>query len=346
MTPVEHLDLATVLNVSRAVSGETDLEKLIATILRLSLEHAGADRGLLILPSGDTYRIKAEAKSHSDGTLVELRQAGVTSADLPESVFHNVLRTSESVLLQEASGTIAFSDDEYMRRHRVRSVVCLPLLKQTQLVGVIYLENRVTSGALTAARMALLELLATEAAISLENERLYRDLREREAKVRRLVDANIIGIFTWHTDGRVFEANEEFLRIIGYSHEDLISGRLRWTDFTLPEWRERDARVMPHRAEPVRWAVARTRPSRSAGRDSTTVAAFGHRHNGHRELAITGMAAAIANAANYATGTADPVAADLDREGARTRIREPAHQFVARGDRRNNGGRASRPSLN
>ena len=101
-----------------------------------------------------------------------------------------------------------------------------------------------TSGALTAARIALLELLATQAASSLENARLYRDLREREAKVRSLVDANIIGIFTWHTDGRVFEANEEFLRIIGYCREDLASGRLRWTDFTLPEWRERDARVM------------------------------------------------------------------------------------------------------
>ena len=244
MTPVEHLDLATVLKVSRALSGETDLDKLIATILRLSLEHAGADRGLLILPSGDAYRIEAEAKIGSDGTRVELRQASITSADLPASVFSNVLRTRESVLLQEASGATAFSDDEYLRRHRVRSVVCLPLLKQTQLVGVIYLENRVTSGALSAARMALLELLATEAAISLENAHLYRDLREREAKVRRLVDANIIGIFTWHTDGRVFEANEEFLRIIGYSREGLVSGRLRWTDFTLPEWRERDARVM------------------------------------------------------------------------------------------------------
>jgi PAS domain S-box-containing protein len=73
---------------------------------------------------------------------------------------------------------------------------------------------------------------------------LSRDLREREAEVRRLVDTNIIGIFAWHTDGRVFEANEEFLRIIGYSREDLASGRLRWTDFILPEWRERDARVM------------------------------------------------------------------------------------------------------
>src|SRR5262249_53009893 len=90
-----------------------------------------------------------------------------------------------------------------------------------------------------------LKLLASQAAISLENSRLYRDLAEREAKVRSLVDANIIGIFTWHTDGRVFDANGEFLRIIGYSREDLAS--LRWTDFTLAEWRERHGRTEARR---------------------------------------------------------------------------------------------------
>ena len=249
MTPIEHLDLATVLKVSQAVSGETDLEKLIATILRLSLEHAGADRGLLILPSGDTYRIKAEAKSRSDGTLVELRLASITSADLPESVFHNVLRTRESVLLQEASGANAFSDDEYMRRHRVRSVVCLPLLKQTQLVGVIYLENRVTSGALTAARMALLELLPPRrpfhwrmrACIAISGTARPRS----GGWSMPASSASSLGIPTVRSS----RPTKEFLRIIGYRREDLISGRLRWTDFTLSEWRERDARVMEEQKE-------------------------------------------------------------------------------------------------
>jgi PAS domain S-box-containing protein len=92
--------------------------------------------------------------------------------------------------------------------------------------------------------MALLKLLAAEAAISIENARLYRDLHDREAQVRRLIDANIVGIFIWHADGRVLDANEEFLRIIGYSREDLVSARLRWTDFTLPEWREVDLRLL------------------------------------------------------------------------------------------------------
>ena len=70
---------------------------------------------------------------------------------------------------------------------------------------------------------------------------MYRDLAEREAKIRRLVDANIIGIFIWDFEGRILEANDAFLRMVGYDREDLVSGRMRWTDLTPPEWRDRDA---------------------------------------------------------------------------------------------------------
>jgi PAS domain S-box-containing protein len=175
---------------------------------------------------------------------VALHEAPLTAADLSVSVFQYVLRTGETVLLNDAALGGAFSNDDYLRQHHVRSVLCMPLLEQARPVGVLYLENRLTAGAFTPARMALLKLLVSEAAISIENARLYRDLQEREARVRRLIDANIIGIFIWHADGRVFDANEELLRIIGYSEEELASGRLRWTDFTLLENRERDRREL------------------------------------------------------------------------------------------------------
>ena len=88
-----HLDLATVIKVSEAVSGEIVLEKLIDTLMRAAIEHAGAERGLLILPRGEDYRIEAEATTSRDTVNVVLRQAGVTAADLPSSVFQHVLRT-------------------------------------------------------------------------------------------------------------------------------------------------------------------------------------------------------------------------------------------------------------
>jgi PAS domain S-box-containing protein len=114
-------------------------------------------------------------------------------------------------------------------------------VKQAKLIGVLYLENKLASHVFTPARISLLELLASQAAISLENARLYNDLQEREARIRRLVDANIIGIFIFSREGDVVEANHAFLKMVGYDREDLAAGRVRWTDLTPPEWRDRTA---------------------------------------------------------------------------------------------------------
>ena len=239
-TSVDQLDLTTVIKVSEAVSGEIVLEKLIHTLMRTAIEHAGAERGLLILPRGDEYRIEAEARTSSTEIKVDLRQVAATAADLPESVFRYALRTKESVLLHDASGQSSFSADDYIRERQARSVLCLPILKQTRLLGMLYLENNLTRNAFTPTRMAILKLLASEAAISIENAHLYRDLAEREARIRRLVDANIIGIFIWDLQGRILEANDAFLRMVGYDSADLVLKRVRWTDLTPPEWLARD----------------------------------------------------------------------------------------------------------
>jgi PAS domain S-box-containing protein len=243
VAPVEHLDLATVLRVSEAVSGEIVLERLIDTLMRTAIEHAGAERGLLMLPHGDDYRIEAEVRTSGNGVEVFLRQASVAARDLPESVFRHALRTKESVVLDDAAGESAFSSDEYIGEHHCRSVLCLPILKQTRLLGMLYLENSLTPHAFTPARMGILKLLASEAASSMENARLYRELAAREARIRRLVDANIIGIMIWGIDGCILEANDAFLRMVGYDRADLMARRFRWTDITPPEWRERDERI-------------------------------------------------------------------------------------------------------
>src|SRR5262249_54080480 len=113
-----------------------------------------------------------------------------------------------------------------------------------KLIGILYLENNLAPRVFTPERITVLKVLASQAAISLENTRLYRDLEDRERKIRRLVDANIIGIFVADLAGRVVEANDAFLRIIGYDREDLVSGRVRWNELTPPEWRERDIRTL------------------------------------------------------------------------------------------------------
>ena len=114
------------------------------------------------------------------------------------------------------------------------------MINQRKLIGILYLENNLTPNVFTPGRVALLKVLASQAAISLENSRLYDDLADREGKIRRLVDANIIGIFIADREGRIIEANDAFLRLVGYGREDLVSGRVRWTELSPPEWRERD----------------------------------------------------------------------------------------------------------
>jgi PAS domain S-box-containing protein len=241
---VEQLDLATVIKVSQTVSGEIVSERLIDALMRTAIEHAGAERGLLILARGAEQRIEAEAVTGGDTISVRLRDAFTAQAKVPESIVHYVMRIQESVILDDALTQNQFSTDEYILQQHPRSVLCLPLIKQTKLTGVLYLENKLVPHVFTPTRIAVLKLLASQAAISLENTRLYHDLEEREAKIRRLVDANIIGIFIWKLRGEIIEANEAFLRLVGYSREDLISGRLRWTDLTPADWRERDERAI------------------------------------------------------------------------------------------------------
>jgi PAS domain S-box-containing protein len=232
-----------VIRVSEAVSGEIVFEKLINTLMRSAIEQAGAERGLLILPRSDGHRIEAEGNTRGDHVNVTLRKAGITAGDLPNSVFHYVVRTRETVLLHDAYGESTFSADPYVRDRRPRSLLCLPLLKQTRLLGVLYLENTLTPHAFTPARMVVLKSLASAAAISVENTGLYSDLREREARVRRLVDSNIVGVMIWDLDGRIIEANDAFLDMLQYRRDDILSGGVRWTDLTPPEWREQDERA-------------------------------------------------------------------------------------------------------
>jgi PAS domain S-box-containing protein len=236
--PADHLDVGTVLKAAQAVSGEIVLDELIKTLLRIAIEHAGAERGLLILFPGDGPRIAAEATTGRGHIEVTLRQTAASPAELPESVLHSVMRTRQSAILDDASAQNPFSADAYLYRKHVRSVLCVPLVKQAKLIGALYLENNLASHVFTPARISVLEVLTSQAAISLDNARLYDDLREREARIRRLVDANIVGIVIWDYQGRIIETNQAFLDIVGYAREDLAS--LRWTDLTPAEWRDVD----------------------------------------------------------------------------------------------------------
>jgi signal transduction histidine kinase len=202
--------------------------------MTIVLEHAGAGRGLLILPHGTDYRIEAEARTGHGTVEVTLRQADVTAAELPESILRTVIRTRESVILDDAAAATPFSADAYVQQRRPRSVLCLPLVKQTKLVGVLYLENNLTPGAFTSDRIAVLELLASQAAISLENAVLYaelqrentdrqrveQELRRSEAMLTQAEAINLMGSWQWNIEKDEMSRSKGHFRIFGLGSED------------------------------------------------------------------------------------------------------------------------------
>jgi len=183
--PFEHLDLGTVIKVLQAVSGEMVFEKLIDTLMRTAIEHAGAERGLLICNRGTKLRIEAEATINSGAVVVRSGEHLTASEAFPDSVVQYVVRTHDIVILSDASTQNHFSADDYIQRRHALSILCLPLIDQGKLIGVLYFENHLAAGVFTPERITVLKLIASQAAISLENTRLYRDLQEREEALRR-----------------------------------------------------------------------------------------------------------------------------------------------------------------
>jgi PAS domain S-box-containing protein len=228
------------LKIPQAIPVDDDLENLVGTVTRRALEQAGVERGLLILRRGAAYQIQAEALAGDDGVKVTLRRSGVTPAELSVALFERAVGTGRPVVVHDAWADRESAHDGYAHTRRPRFVLCLPMSTQSGLVGLLYLESTRAARALTPAQMRGLESLASTAAEALGHACLSRELQEREARYRQLVDTNIIGINIWHADGRILDTNEEFLRIVGYSRDELLSGRVLWTALTPPEWHAKD----------------------------------------------------------------------------------------------------------
>lgn len=244
LASVERLELSIVLKVSQAIASEMDQDRLLERLMRLVIEQAAAERALLFLLDDDGLYLGAELP-----TPLEVLSSQRNDSRLPEgrysaAVLHYTGRTGETVVLDDATADQRFRSDNYIRDNGVRSVLAMPLLNGGKTIGQLYLENNLATRVFTPDRVAVLTLIASQAAIALENTRLYRELEEREARFRSLVESDIIGIMMWKIDGLIFDANEAFLRIVGYEREDLIRGCLRWTEMSPPEGKENDERVV------------------------------------------------------------------------------------------------------
>jgi predicted ATPase/signal transduction histidine kinase len=194
--PIGRLDAETVVRASQALSSEIRLGELIQKLMRITLEHAGAERGLLVLLRGGEPKIQAVATTGRYGVEVIVQVLDVTPSDLPLSMLNYVMRTREGVVLDDAAIPNPYRDDGYVHRNGVRSALCLPILNQATLIGALYLENNLTPYAFTSERVAVLEVLASQAAISMENARAEEELREAQADLAHASRVNTMGELT------------------------------------------------------------------------------------------------------------------------------------------------------
>jgi PAS domain S-box-containing protein len=212
--------------VSESAQGTQVSDKLIDALMRAAIEYAGAQRGLLVLARREGYWVEAEATSDRGAVSVSLRKAMMAAADLPESVLLHAVRTKDSVLLHDSVDATPFSADEYLRTRRPRCVMCLPLLRQSDLIGVIYLENNQTASVLPPTRIAILKLLATGAAVSLENLHLQTDLQEQDTKTRRIVDSALDAVLSMDERGKVTEWNAQAETMFGWTRDEAVGQAL------------------------------------------------------------------------------------------------------------------------
>jgi predicted ATPase/GAF domain-containing protein len=184
-TDGEILDLATILKASQAISGEVNLENLLQKLIKIVIENAGAQKGCLILKQEDNWVIEAQGIADNDEVNL-LQSIPIDSVNtdnnipiLPTTIINYVARTQEPLVLNNAVLEGQFINDRYIIANQTKSILCTPLLNQGNLSGIVYLENNLTTDAFTPERIELLNILSAQAAISIDNSRLYQTLEKR-----------------------------------------------------------------------------------------------------------------------------------------------------------------------
>jgi PAS domain S-box-containing protein len=223
------------------------LDRLIATLMQVVIENAGAETGALVLLEEDQLTVVAQCSGNKQCNLEKLTVADC--ATIPASVIHSVERTQETLVFEDAVSEPSFSTDPYIQHRQTRSLLCMPILKQSQLIGILYLENNLSARVFTSDRVQVLKLLTAQAAISLENARLYEQLKDyaeilerkveertqalqrSEAKFRNIFENSQVGIFRNRIcDGLILDANQRFANLYGFDSPEEMIGLESTTD--------------------------------------------------------------------------------------------------------------------
>jgi PAS domain S-box-containing protein len=220
-TGTESLDLMTVIKASQAISSEITLEKLLERIIMIIVENAGAQKGFLILKSEEQAYIEAAAEMDSDKVEVLQSIPVDQSRDLCRSIVNYVIRSGKNVILHNALYEGAYTEDPDIKRNEIRSVLCAPFQYKDKTYGVLYLENNLVPQAFSEERIKLLQVLLTQAAISMENAELF----ERSALFQKYVEESSEGLGWTDIDGTLRYANTTLSHMLGETNPEDTYGK-------------------------------------------------------------------------------------------------------------------------
>jgi GAF domain-containing protein len=180
-------EMLALVKASQTISSGLVLDELLHALIDVVLQTAMAQRACLLLSRNEELWLAAEARLEREKVKVQLhREPNPYSASLPRSIVDRVRQTREKVLVENVAEANPFSADEYLSRTRPKAVLCLPVVDQTEFLAVLYLENPLVTQSFPPAQVALLELLASQAAISLQHSFQYRDLQRENTEHKRL----------------------------------------------------------------------------------------------------------------------------------------------------------------
>jgi two-component system NarL family sensor kinase len=252
------------------------LNQLIATLMPMVIENTGAETGTLVLLEENQLTVVAQCSGSKQCILEKLAVADC--ATISVSVIHSVEHTQKTLVFADAVSESSFSTDPYIQNQQTRSLLCMPILKQSQLIGILYLENNLSAGVFTSDRLQVLKLLMAQAAISLENARLYEQLadyaetlerkveertqalqqeiaerqqteaalRQSEANYRNLLQTANSVIIRYDTQGRIHYINDYGVKLLGYEEHEILGRTVFETIIPEVELSGRDMRPFVH----------------------------------------------------------------------------------------------------
>ena len=211
------LDTTTVLRAAQTLSGEIVLDRVLTKLLKLALEHAGAQKACMLLRTEGRLYVEAIAGVDGGSTRrIVPAEPLESSHQVPVSVVQFVSRTNKPLVLADATQEDVFVQDSYIQQTQPLSVLCLPIVHRNETTGILYVEHRWLTGVFTSQRVEVLALLASQAAISIENARLYADLQAARDEYRTLYDSAIEGLFRISGEGQLISANPTLARLLEF----------------------------------------------------------------------------------------------------------------------------------